>query len=682
MITNKAYFKELIDTLKKKSLSSKEVSRLKMDLCKKHKVKQMPTNIHILLNTDEKDLPRLKYLQTKPTRTISGVSVVALMTKPYPCPHANKALVVSRKSLVVNKQFKSAANVKRQTTNDKHSKIGPCIFCPGGPNSAIGDVPQSYTGNEPSTMRGIRNNYDSYLGAMNRLEQYVVLGHNFDKVELIMMGGTFSAFPKKYQEEFVMYAFKALNDFSDMFFVKKNKNYKKSKNNRDKDNHEYIFDVVKFRNFFLLPGDVGDEKRTKAIQQKLIKLKNKSKTTLEKEQKKNETAKVRCVGLTLETRPDCIDLKTANEMLRLGATRVEIGVQSVYDDVLLVIRRGHDVHESIRATKLLKDLGFKINYHMMPGLPIYSESKNKKDNKNDDNKNNKVLRRISYKKDLAGLKEIFSNPDYRPDMLKLYPCMVMKGTKLYEQWKKGNFKALNTEEAAELIAEFKKYIPTYCRIQRVQRDIPSYMAEDGVDKTNLRQYVEKIMADKNKKNYRCRCIRCREAGHVLKREHRTPKIKYTKLVVRGYSASKGVEWFISFEDRKQDILLGFCRLRLPSNDFTADEKNKGINNTVNIRFSKTRKEITKDSAFIRELHVIGEAVNIGKRLVEGRETGTVAEQSIQHKGLGKKLVNEAENIAKQFSKKKMIIISAVGTREYYKKLGYKLEGVYMVKNLK
>ncbi|MBT6041105.1 tRNA uridine(34) 5-carboxymethylaminomethyl modification radical SAM/GNAT enzyme Elp3 [Candidatus Woesearchaeota archaeon] len=610
MITNKAYFKELISQLKKKPLTERQISRIKMDLCKKYKVKYVPTNIHVLLNADQKDLDKLKYLQTKPTRTISGVSVVALMTKPFHCPHA-----------------------KSSKSKLSKSKKGPCIFCPGGPKSKIGDVPQSYTGNEPSTMRGIRNKFDSYLSTMNRLEQYVVLGHNFDKIELIVMGGTFNAFPKKYQEEFVMYSFKALNDFSKLFFDAKGK-----------------FNVVKFRKFFLLPGVVGDAVRTKKIHRKLLELKKKGKPSLLGEQKKNEKAKIRCVGLTLETRPDCIDKKTANEMLRLGATRVELGVQSVYDDVLDFVKRGHGVDESINATKLLKDLGFKINYHLMPGLP---------------DKNGKI---VSMKKDLAGLKEIFANSDFRPDMLKLYPCMVMPGTKLFQLWKKGKFKALKTEKATELIAEFKKYVPVYCRIQRVQRDIPSYMAEDGVDKTNLRQYVDALMKKHEKEakvkgKNKCRCIRCREAGHVFRKFKQIPDQKNVKLIVRGYEASEGVEWFISFEDTKQDILLGFCRLRLPARDLV-DIKNK--------------KEITNNIAFIRELHVVGEAIEIGATKIKGKKP----KLNIQHKGLGKQLIKEAENIAKQFCKKKMIVISGIGARDYYRKLGYKKEGVYMVKTIK
>ncbi|MBI4453467.1 tRNA uridine(34) 5-carboxymethylaminomethyl modification radical SAM/GNAT enzyme Elp3 [Candidatus Woesearchaeota archaeon] len=636
MTTNKAYFKELISILRQHPLPEKAVNRLKMDLCKKYNVRDIPTNIQIFLNADEKDLPKLKYLQVKPTRTISGVSVVALMTKPYPCPHAKKSLKV-RKLESLKEKKPSALSSCQAVRPSNFKAVGPCIFCPGGPNSEFGDVPQSYTGREPSTMRGIRNKFDSYLETMNRLEQYVVLGHNFDKIELIIMGGTFTAMPKKYCEEFILYAFKALNDFSGMFFDKKGK-----------------FKLIEFKAFFLLPGDIGDEERTKAIQKKLLVLKKNGRPSLKAEQRKNENAKIRCVGLTIETRPDCVSLKDANEMLRLGATRVELGVQTVYDDVLKKINRGHTTKESIAATKLLKDLGFKINYHMMPGLPG-----------------------VNYLKDLNSLKTLFKDENYRPDMLKIYPCMVMKGTKLYEEWKQGRFKPITTESAARLIAEFKKYVPTYVRIMRVQRDIPTYLTEAGVDRTNLRQYVEKLMSEKksengSKKGIRCRCIRCREVGHVFKKYEKIPK--KIKLIVKEYSASKGKEFFISFEDVEQDILLGFCRLRFPSESLRQYKSLKKSNPSKQLR-----KEITKDSALIRELHVFGEAVEIGKNS-ELTEV-TAQHMPTQHKGLGKKLLEKAESIAKTQGKNKMIVISAIGTREYYKRSGYKLEGVYMVKKL-
>jgi elongator complex protein 3 len=321
--------------------------------------------------------------------------------------------------------------------------------------------------------------------------------------------------------------------------------------------------------------------------------------------------------LTIETRPDYGMLKHGNEMLKLGCTRVELGVQSVFNFALKNINRGHSVEDSIESTKILKDLGFKINYHMMLGLPG-----------------------IDKKRDLLGLQMLFALEDFQPDMLKLYPCMVLKGTKLYNEWKKKKFKPLTTKKAASLIAEFKKDVPPYVRIMRVQRDIPTFMTEAGVDKTNLRQYVDKVLKEKKIK---CHCIRCREIGRFK------GKIDPKKIVYKTmhYNASDGNEFFIAAE--YNDWILGFCRARIPS--------------------SFLRKEITEDSILIRELHVYGSAVQIGKK------------GKIQHKGIGKKLLRKVEEIAKTYYKNKIVVISGIGVKEYYKKQGYKKEGVYMVKKI-
>ena len=594
---DKQYFKELISLIKQEKPNKKQLARLKTQLCKKYKLKKIPIDIDILLHADKKDIHKIKkYLMTKPTRTISGVAVCAIMTKPIKCPH------------------------------------GKCIMCPGGPKSNFGSVPQSYTGKEPATRRAIRNKFDSYLQVMNRLEQYIVSGHVPDKIELIIMGGTFPSFPKKYQEEFIKYALKAMNDFSFLFF--KNKE----------------FDITKFKQFFELPGDIEDKKRQKSIFKKLLEIKKLSinkiantkeilwisvdlkrsfklkkpllnkplkkenkKIKLEKEQERNEKSNIKCVGLTIETRPDYGKLKHGDEMLRLGATRVELGVQTIYDSILKKIERGHTVKDSIESTRTLKDLGFKINYHVMPGLPG-----------------------SNLKKDLGALKEIFKNENFRPDMLKIYPTMVLKGTKLYNLWKKGQYKPLTTEKAVELLVEFKKYVPEFCRIMRVQRDIPTFMTEAGVDKTNLRQYVKSLM---KQKNIKCRCIRCREIG--------IKEIK--KIIIKKirYKASHGTEYFISAESG--DNIVGFCRLRFPSQSL--------------------RKEITENTALVRELHVFGPAASLGKK------------GSVQHKGIGKRLLKEAENISKKNKKDKIVVISGVGARDYYRMLNYKKEGVYMVKKI-
>ncbi len=278
----KEYFNEIIGILKKKKLSKQEISDLKTRLCRKYKI-DIPTDIRILLSADIKDRRLLKHLITKPTRTISGVAVCAIMTKPLKCPH------------------------------------GRCAICPGGPGSVFGNMPQSYTGKEPAARRALRNNFDPYLQVINRLEQYIMTGHVPDKIELIIMGGTFPSFKKTYQDYFIKYALKAMNDFSFIFF----------RNNK--------LNLKRFKEFFEMPGNFQDDARVKRIKNKLIKLKNK--TTLEKEQKRNENSKIRCVGLTIETRPDFAKPKHINYMLELGATRVELGVQTVYDTILKKIER-------------------------------------------------------------------------------------------------------------------------------------------------------------------------------------------------------------------------------------------------------------------------------------------------------------------------------------------------------
>ena len=554
-------YPELITELKDNQYTERQWTRKKRELASKYKLKTIPTNIQVLLHAAPEDIKQLKpKLLTKPVRTISGVSPIAIMTRPDKCPH------------------------------------GKCTFCPGGFNSPWGDVPQSYTGHEPATMRGMRNNYDAYLQVMNRLEQYVILGHAFDKIELIVMGGTFPATPREYQEEFISGAFKAMNYFSELFFK------------------DGVFNFLAFKEFFELPGDIYNEERTKRIQGKLLKIKNTRNTTIEQEQLRNEVSNIRCVALCIETKPDWGFLDHGNEMLRQGCTRVELGIESVYDDVLKHTHRGHDSNDSKMSIQILRDLGFKINFHYMPGMPLTDRDR-----------------------DLAGMKQLFFDDGYKPDMIKLYPCMVAPGTALFYQWKQGLFEPISTEEAASRIVEWKTFVPEYCRIQRVQRDVPTKYWEAGVDKTNLRQHLFEHF------NVRCRCIRCREP--------KGKKVNWdqVKIKVNEYNASGGTEFFISAEDGENDLLIGFCRLRFPSQFLRA--------------------EITPASSLIRELHVYGTATAIGE------------EGLVQHKGWGKKVMEKAEDIAKKNEKNKMVVISGVGVREYYNKLGYVKEGPYMVKVL-
>ena len=555
---------EITELIKTNQIEDQEsLNTIKQEMAKKHKLSKTPTNIEILVSLPaDKIADFKKVLLSKPTRTISGVSPVAVMTAPSKCPH------------------------------------GKCTFCPGGLNSPWGDVPQSYTGHEPATMRGIRNDYDSYLQVFNRLQQYVLMGHSFDKIEIIIMGGTFTATEKEYQEEFVYGLFKAMNDFSELFFDTKGE-----------------FDFLKFKEFFQLPGDMYDKEREQQIKSKLLELKQKTKSTLEEEQSRNETSYIKCVALCIETKPDWGFLEHGNEMLRQGCTRVELGIQSVYDEVLKFVHRGHTAEDSITSIRILRDLGFKINFHYMPGLPL-----------------------TDYEKDMAGMRQLFTDPDYKPDMIKLYPCMVAPGTALYYQYKKGEFIPISTEEAAKRVAEFYTFVPEYCRIQRVQRDVPTKYWEAGVDRTNLRQFTDEKYENKS------RDIRAREPKGKM--------INWDKVEIKvmEYDASRGKEFFIAAEDTQNDLLIGFCRLRFP--------------------FEFLRSEITPGSALIRELHVYGTATAIGD------------EGLVQHKGWGKKLMQKAEEIAVAYGKNKMVVISGVGVRKYYEeKLGYHKEGPYVMKHL-
>ncbi len=554
--------REIVDEIKQKNVTDLDkLNPIKNRIVKKYALPDYPTNVDLIAIATKEEREQYKHILTlKPVRNISGVNVIAIMSKPYPCPH------------------------------------GTCSYCPGGPNSFYGDTPKSYTGHEPSTMRAIRANYDSYHIVFGRLEQYIAINKLPTKIEVIIQGGTFPFFPKEYQEEFIGYAYKAMNDFSKQFFD---------------ENGELLVD--KFNKFFELPGSIYDKERIERIRERTTKLKGA--LDFENEKKRNENSLVRCVGLTIETKPDWGLLEHGNLMLHLGATRVELGVQSVYDDVLKATHRGHGIKETIDSFQQLRDICFKINAHYMPGLIE------------------------DRKKDFEGMKQLFSNPDYRPDMLKVYPCMVMPGTVLYNQWKQGKFNPITTEEAADMVARFKQFIPKYCRIMRVQRDIPTNVTAAGVDKTNLRHYVEEKL---KKYSIKCNCIRCREPMG------RKVNIDDVKILVEEYEASKGKEFFISAEDVKQNILVGFCRLRFP--------------------YQILRPEITDKSGLIRELHVYGEAIQLNKK----GET--------QHRGFGTQLMQKAEEIAKNNNKNKMIVISGIGVRSYYKDIhNYSLEGPYMTK---
>ncbi len=499
---------EIIREIKAASPSKRnEVGLLKTRVAKKYKLARIPTNAEILEHASKEDLKLLlPLLRKKPVRTISGVAVVAVMARPYPCP-------------------------------------GECIYCPKGE-----DAPQSYTGKEPAALRAKRANYDPYLQVKDRLTQLKNIGHTTDKAELIIMGGTFTAQPFEYQKWFVKRCLRAMQKFS-------------SKN----------------------------------------------------------------VGITFETRPDFAREKHTDEMLSLGVTRVELGVQTIRDSVYEKIKRGHSVRDVTEATQILKDAGLKVGYHVMPGL--FS----------------------NFNEDLDIFETLFEDERFRPDFLKIYPALVIKGTKLYDMWVKEEFKPYSDEEAIELIVEIKRRMPKWVRTMRVQRDIPSYLIEAGVKKSDLGELVYQKLKERN---LRCGCIRCRDVGHRWYRDGIEVNEESIEMLDEKYAASEGTEHFISFEDMKNDALIAYLRLRFPSQ-------------------KAHRKEIDEKTALVRELRVLGQAVPIGARIPEAE----------QHKGFGAALLKRAEELSAESEMEKILVTSAIGTRDYYRRFGYRRVGPYMGKKL-
>jgi len=345
--------------------------------------------------------------------------------------------------------------------------------------------------------------------------------------------------------------------------------------------------------------------------------------TLEIAMENNQKAKNRNVGFTIETKPDYCKKEHVDLMLSYGITRVEIGVQSLHERVYKIVNRGHDYNDVIDSFQISKDSGYKIVAHMMPGLPTMTPNE-----------------------DVNDFKKLFNDSNLKPDMLKIYPSLVLKNTPLYNDYLEKKYKPYTDEEMLHVLTEAKKMVPKWVRIMRVQREITPGEIQAGPKAGNLRQIVHKRLKDEG---FSCKCIRCREAG--LSRKNMPSEL--LKLDREEYDSSSGREIFISFED-KDETIYGFLRLRKPSK-------------------LTHRDEITTNSCIVRELHVFGKSIKIGER----------EENSIQHSGLGRKLMDEAEKISKEsFDAKKLLVISAVGTREYYKKLGYSLDGPYMSKQLR
>ena len=493
---------------------AKQLERAKLDASGKFGLPQVIRNADVFneLGEGEKREFRL-LLKTKRARSLSGVSVVAIMLKPVSCPYH-------------------------------------CAYCPTSEIAA-----KSYTGFEPAALRARRNDFDSFKQVSSRLKQFRAIGHSPEKCELIIMGGTFNSEPLEYQQSFVKGAYDAFNGFAS--------------------------------------------------------------DTLEKAIAANETAPNRIIGLTFETRPDWASREQVMQLLQFGATRIELGVQSLDDVALIRVKRGHGVAESVSATRNVKNAFAKVGYHIMPGL--FSTQEN----------------------DVAMFEQLFAREDLRPDMLKIYPTLVMPGTELFELWKKGEFEPYREEIAARVIAQGKRFVPRYCRIMRVDRDIPSFKIADGVKKLNLREFVKREMKDNG---WKCECIRCREAGLAS----RFAKVDLDEVEMHrlDYASSGGKEAFLSF-DTDEDYLVAFLRLR-------AFESENGV------------------QCGVRELRVYGEQVAIGSH----------EEKALQHKSFGKRLLAEAERIAKEeFGAQELLVTSGVGVREYYRKQGYELREPWMVKKL-
>lgn len=474
-------------------------------------------------------LPKLK---AKPVRTASGIAVVAVMCKPHRCPHINMT-----------------GNI--------------CVYCPGGPDSDFEYSTQSYTGYEPTSMRAIRARYHPFVQTRSRLEQLKQLGHNVDKVEFIVMGGTFMALSEDYRDFFIRNLHDALSGQTS----------------------NSVSEAVRY----------------------------------------SEKSKTKCIGITIETRPDYCQKRHLSDMLAYGCTRLEIGVQSVYEDVARDTNRGHTVRAVCESFQLSRDAGFKVVSHMMPNLP-----------------------NVDLERDIEQFIEFFENPSFRPDGLKLYPTLVIRGTGLYELWKTGRYRSYPANTLVSLVARILALVPPWTRVYRVQRDIPMPLVTSGVEHGNLRELALARMKDLG---LQCRDVRTREVG--IQEIHHKIRPNEIELIRRDYWANNGWETFLSYEDPEQDILVGLLRLRQCSPETFRPELKGGV-------------------SIVRELHVYGSVVPVNTR----------DPKKFQHQGFGMLLMEEAERISRdEHGSCKIAVISGVGTRNYYRKLGYELDGPYMSKSL-
>jgi len=459
------------------------------------------------------DRKMLRRLQRKPVRTHSGVAPVTVLTKPYPCP-------------------------------------GTCIFCP-----TVEGMPKSYLPDEPGAARAVAQEFDPYRQTRLRIESLEAIGHDVGKVELLILGGTWSAYPRGYQSWFVQRCLDAMNEIESL--------------------------------------------------------------TLSEAQQRNESAPYRNVGLVIETRPDAITPSHLRWLRELGVTKVQLGVQSLDDAILAANRRGHTVEETRRAVRLLRLGGFKIHVHWMPNL--YGATPDS---------------------DRADFARLWDDPAIRPDELKIYPCSLLVGTELYDLWQAGRYAPYDDETLVELLVDCKATIPPYCRVNRLMRDIPAGNIMAGTTKSNLRQIVQGEMA---KRGIACRCIRCRE----VRRQKVDPSNVRPEVVE--YDAGVSREQFLSYVT-PDDRLAGFLRLSLP---------NRNLEPVA---------EELRGCAMIREVHVYGPAL----------PPGTGSDGEAQHAGLGSRLIEEAKLRARLAGYTRLAVISAIGTRAYYRKRGFASGKLYQI----
>lgn len=459
--------------------------------------------------------PRLaQALSRKPTRTISGVAPVSVLTPPYPCR-------------------------------------GRCLYCP-----TVSDAPKSYLPNEPGVQRAIRFRYDPFAQTAGRLQALENIGHPTDKVELLILGGTWSDYPRDFQEWFVRRCLDGMNG-------------------RDS-------------------------------------------PTLAQAQARNETAPHRNVGLVVETRPDCIHSDEVRWLRYLGVTKVQLGVQSLDDEILALNRRGHTVAATRAAVRQLRLAGFKIVLHWMPNL-----------------------HGSTPERDLEDFRRLWDDPALRPDELKIYPCLLLEGTGLYDLWREGKYRPYDEETLIRLLVDCKTLIPSYVRLNRLMRDIPAPNIVAGVTRSNLREVVREAMA---RQGLRCRCIRCREV------RDRPVDPASLEVTVTTYETDASVEHFLAGETQ-DGYLAGFLRLSFPQVEPEMEELG--------------------GSAVVRELHVYGPALELGRR----------RDGWAQHIGLGIRLLERAAEMARRAGYRRLAVIAAVGTRPYYRMRGFHLEGTYMVRPL-